>query len=841
MASGLFEYAEPNWRCYPCYVPNDTLIQSQWQLFQISAPGAWGSSSGAGITIAFTDSGISVAHPDVQHRVPGYNAVSNLAEVAGGDISDVNTAGHGTEVAGIACATGDNGIGVAGVAYSSNIMPIRVSNIAAGTALHSDILEGMQWAADHGAKVICTSYDGVFNSATEATGLYCWGKGAISVWAAGNQNKNTDDMPFGPGNPVKWDHPHIVVVGATQPDDTRASFSNYGRAIDFMAPGVGLITTEKNGGYSGPAGVLGTSFAAPIVAGCLANMIAAHPGFSLERQIRRLELAARDMGADVKPGDQGYNPLTYLAGNDLVYGWGRVNVDVALHPRQLRYLLTPIPMQGGATLCEASGINDRGDVVGRYGYSDGSSRPFLYSGGTVSILPRLLLPGSGSEDTTTRAVDINDSGQTLLDGNNRVGIWSAGAGLSHLDLRPEWIPQSTYIEAKRINNLGNSIATVYFGTTGTNALEQIWFGGIPVVYAIPPRSEFAYSINDNNQYLNHTGIAPSFLFPDIQPVARSLVDDEGVIIAAPFFDGPAQASLRDLSNAGFACGELAAGFSMTRSEDGTIKTFPPLVGSREILSSTNDSDICVGSTNASSSNNPIVHLGPEGAYLFQDMVVSLSNWSSLEAVTRINNRNEVIGMGTRVGSSALRSFIARPVTGVGVTIDLGSLGSNPIYLGALPPAFVVEFRSADNTPYPNSRRTYTYNSQTGRLADNATGTTDLITLPASVTGSYRIYARLTNSNDPDWNASAWAGCGYLGKLYPPMGDQPLPVDTASIPILELILGDCDSDNEISIGDFAILSQQYGTSGVSSADINGDDSVDIGDFAILSSNYGQSGD
>jgi hypothetical protein len=134
-------------------------------------------------------------------------------------------------------------------------------------------------------------------------------------------------------------------------------------------------------------------------------------------------------------------------------------------------------------------------------------------------------------------------------------------------------------------------------------------------------------------------------------------------------------------------------------------------------------------------------------------------------------------------------------------VDLGQLGSNPIYLGALPPACVVEFEDGNGVTIPGSRREYPYNSGTGRIQ---------VVVPAEVTVPYRMYFRLTNHEDnPNYSAGNWPGPGYLGRVYPPLNEPPMPIDAFYVPPITLIVGDCDSDNEISIGDYSILSSAYG--------------------------------
>jgi len=240
-------------------------------------------------------------HPDLlPSLVPGYNAASGKAEADGGDTSDIN--GHGTHVAGCAAAIGNNLIGVVGVGWNFKIMPIRVTNSPSGSAYLDDLLEGARWAVDHGAKVISASYSGVESSAIQSTGAYIRSKGGLYLYAAGNSSTN-----------LSWfDHPDVVVVGATDPNDNRAWFSSYGKAVDVFAPGTDIWSTYLGGTY---APLSGTSMATPIANGVFALVWSFNPKLTSQQVELIVERSCDDLGAK---------------GNDNTYGWGRVNSFKAL-------------------------------------------------------------------------------------------------------------------------------------------------------------------------------------------------------------------------------------------------------------------------------------------------------------------------------------------------------------------------------------------------------------------------------------------------------------------------------------------------------------------------------
>ncbi len=300
--SGLFQYVCPNWMLFPCGVPNDPRFGEQWHHATMKSALAWDITRADGaneIVIAVTDTGI-VAHEDLQNRVLGYNSASNIAEADGADMLDIN--GHGTHVAGCAAARGNNGVGVSGMGWNFRIMPIRVSNADNGGASMDDLLEGIQWAADHGAKVISTSYSGIGYPPIETTGEYVRSRDASMLWAAGNSASNLSDFDFD----------HVLVVGASAQNDQRAGFSSYGLGLDLFAPGVSILSSLRDGTYGFASG---TSMATPVANGALALVRSANPLLSAAHAEYVL-LNTCDFW-DTEP-------------NSETNGWGRINLQRAV-------------------------------------------------------------------------------------------------------------------------------------------------------------------------------------------------------------------------------------------------------------------------------------------------------------------------------------------------------------------------------------------------------------------------------------------------------------------------------------------------------------------------------
>jgi len=233
--------------------------------------------------------------------IPGYNAPDQLEEINGGDTSDIN--GHGTHVAGCLGAIGNNGVGVAGVTWNMQLMPIRVSNHPGGGAYLSDILDGARWAVNNGAKTVSASYSGVENSSVGTTGTDIKLSGGLFLYAADNNNTNHSS----------FDYPDTIVVGATDSSDQKPSWSSYGKAIDVASPGVSILSTVRGGGYQAWSG---TSMATPIANGVAAMIFAVNPWFTPDQVQDRLYSSCDDIGA---PGE------------DDVHGHGRVNLRKAIN------------------------------------------------------------------------------------------------------------------------------------------------------------------------------------------------------------------------------------------------------------------------------------------------------------------------------------------------------------------------------------------------------------------------------------------------------------------------------------------------------------------------------
>jgi len=299
----------------PLYPPSSDFPLGQYGPGQIRADYAWNVTTGSpDVILAVVDSGLDAGHPEfVGRTLPSYDFVEK-------DNAPQDGCGHGTHVAGIAAATGNNATGIAGVDWQAKILPVRViGSNCTGTIL--DVAAGIVYATDRGAKVINLSL-GVDLPSTllEDAVFYAYSRGVAVMAAAGN------DTSFGMVYPAAYDA-YVLAVGATDNTPEAATFSSTGPALDVMAPGVNILSTLPRGPfffeqppeYGTPKyGLLsGTSMAAAFASGAAALLLAyATDRFNTpDKLYEAFEKSARDLGPP---------------GRDDQYGYGLIQVDAAL-------------------------------------------------------------------------------------------------------------------------------------------------------------------------------------------------------------------------------------------------------------------------------------------------------------------------------------------------------------------------------------------------------------------------------------------------------------------------------------------------------------------------------
>ena len=338
-ASGAVDIAALNHIVYAQEVPDDPDYGLQWALPKIEAPAAWDVVTGTrAITVAIVDSGLDTAHPEFSGRVVAPR------DVVYDDGDPEDPCGHGTHVTGILGATGNNAIGIAGMAWDVNLMPVRVLNERCSGS-EADVAAGIAYAVAHGAHIINLSLGGdtplpcedTFRVMSQAVRDAHAG-GRLVVAAAGNYGAG---RLLCPARQVE-----ALAVGATMPDDARAEFSNYGEGLDLVAPGEGIYSTLPGDDYGEKSG---TSMATPHVAGLAALVWSLSPDLTRDEVRDILETTADDLGAP---------------GWDADFGFGRINASNALVPDLIaRGQAAPNPVVAGQQLTYTLTVSNVGPLT----------------------------------------------------------------------------------------------------------------------------------------------------------------------------------------------------------------------------------------------------------------------------------------------------------------------------------------------------------------------------------------------------------------------------------------------------------------------------------------------
>lgn len=280
-------YAERDLPAAPA--SNDYYSSSLWGLAKISVVDAWTRSRGTGVSVAVVDSGIDATHPDLAGQLAGNpgergngRETNGIDDDGNGFVDDwqgwdfvnwdnsteTQNHTHGSHVAGTIAALADNGIGVAGVAPTAKIVPVKVFGAPGTSAYSSTIATAFDYAGSLGVAVVNASLGGPGYS-TAVTDAIKAHPNTLYVIAAGNDGVDAANY-----YPCNADAANVVCVGATDSNDARASFSNYSStAVDLFAPGTSIISTIPGSyGY-----MQGTSMATPHVAGAAALLAGARP------------------------------------------------------------------------------------------------------------------------------------------------------------------------------------------------------------------------------------------------------------------------------------------------------------------------------------------------------------------------------------------------------------------------------------------------------------------------------------------------------------------------------------------------------------------------------------
>ncbi|MFH1862034.1 MAG: S8 family serine peptidase [bacterium] len=379
-------------------VPGDPLYAEQWFYPVMQAPSAWDVTRGSSsVVVAVVDNGTDWDHPDLAaniwsntDEIPA-NGVDDdqngfVDDVRGWDFfgndNDPAPGGsdyHGTHTAGLVAALMDNNRGVVGMAPACELMPIRAgedSGINYG-------LEGIVYAAYNGADIISLSWGGQGALEVERDVIQtAQAQGCLVVAAAGNEGSMTPHYPAA--------YEGVLAVGATNPDDSRASYSNYGTWLTVSAPGTMVLSLTPDG-YGVTSG---TSMSTPLVAGIAALVKSLYPTWTAGQIYKQIVLTADDVS--------GKNPF-YAT----LMGSGRVNAYRALTET------APSPEIVDLTIEETSG-----DFDGR-----------LDPGETGKLLLSLKNNGSAAQDVVV-ILSCDDFYVDILQNSWNIGSFPASTTLN---------------------------------------------------------------------------------------------------------------------------------------------------------------------------------------------------------------------------------------------------------------------------------------------------------------------------------------------------------------------------------------------------------------------------
>jgi subtilisin family serine protease len=488
--------------------PNDPYYKNQWYLEKISADSAWEKiSESPNMVIAVIDSGIDINHPDLKENiwrnqkelaannkdddkngfvddVNGWDFVNNIPDPTPKFLSGWTEAGvsHGTMVAGIIAARGNNNQGVAGVVWQTQIMPLRVLNDK-GEGRVSDVVRAVDYATNNGADIINLSFvNFIYSETLQAAIARAHKAGVIIVAAAGNEQAagegyNIDKTTIYPAcYDGQLSENMVIGVVATDALDQKARFSSYGfHCVDIAAPGISFFSTVTLGSdrnnptkyYDGFWS--GTSMATPLVSASLALIAQANPELS-RREIVNILFASTDNISRLNPNYQGQ------------LGNGRLNLNSAvemakarLYSRLGRLILFPVMGNKEAKLTAVNGdlvknlsgnikINPNSSLAIGDVNDDGFSE--LIIGAAPGGEPRVnIFNYEGKLLKTFLAFDKNFRGGvnvavTTLDTNTQAEIVV--------------VPASRSTAQVRIFNMNGKLLKQFL------AADKRWFGGLSV-------------------------------------------------------------------------------------------------------------------------------------------------------------------------------------------------------------------------------------------------------------------------------------------------------------------------------------------------------------------------
>jgi hypothetical protein len=378
--SGYVEFAEPDYAVPPTLQPNDPGFGNQWHHSNVNSQQAWNITTGSNsVLVGVCDTGFDVNHPDL-----GPNLRTDLAYNAqDGSTYIYDANGHGTGTAGTLGAVGNNATGVAGVNWDVDIIPVRIviSN-GNSSAYISTMAICIEYAADNGARVVNLSYGGIQYATIDSAAQYLRSHNGLLFMSAGNDYEEFASYP---------DYTSFIGVGATDQNNNKADFSNWGTFVDITAPGVSILTTYPNNQY---VYYSGTSFSSPLAAGIAALMVAANPSITVDELENGIFSTAVDIGE---------------SGDDNVFGHGLIDAQAAVN-YALNLVSNEVPVAVISEMASSYNIDETITFIGSPSFdNDGSISSYAWDFGNdetrIGETVQYAYPAGGDFTVTLTVTD----------------------------------------------------------------------------------------------------------------------------------------------------------------------------------------------------------------------------------------------------------------------------------------------------------------------------------------------------------------------------------------------------------------------------------------------------
>lgn len=487
-ATGAVVFAEADAMVEHSATPNDPGYYDQWHHQTIGSAQAWDISTGSNaVKVCVLDTGVDTDHPDLVSNLmlPGYNSRLSTS----GNVEDVH--GHGTGTAGVIAAQGNNGMGVSGVNWDTQILPVQINiSNTNSSAYISDMAKGIEWCADNGAQIANLSYGGIQYQTINQAAIYLRSKGGLLFMSSGNSGAYHDSVTFP-------DYTSFIAVGATNSSDVKSSFSEYGPYVDLVAGGESILTTYLAGQYVYYGG---TSFSSPMAAGVGALLLSINPNLTPSELEAYLFSTAKDLG---------------VVGEDDSYGHGRVDLGLAA-TTVYNEISTPEPVNEEPFAIAGSDITS-GDAPLNVNFNAASS--YDNDGTIVSYLWDFEDGTTSNTDTVSHVFNNAGTYSVTLTVTDDKGATNVSAPITISVAEPYNNPPLLNVSIDNIS--GEAPLSVNVDTSGSSDVD-----GSISDYIV----DFGNGITLHGSQVSHT-----YIVPGSYSLVASVVDDGGASTNSDIF------------------------------------------------------------------------------------------------------------------------------------------------------------------------------------------------------------------------------------------------------------------------------------------------------------------